>query len=84
MNADDLQRFADDLRDHAKLDAWVDLDPHPTGMHVLRVNGVEFFFYAVGGYDGWGKCFNDQRLDKGRQPTDGPRPERPSSSAGSR
>jgi len=29
----------------------------PNGLHVLRINGIEFFFYADGsGYDGWGRA----------------------------
>jgi len=56
MNADDLQRFTEDLRDQLSLSAEVHLDADPEGLHVLRVNGVDFFFNADGsGYDGWGR-----------------------------
>ena len=56
MNADDLKRFADDLRVQLRLSTEVQIDAEPDGLHVLRINGVDFFFNADGsGYDGWGR-----------------------------
>ncbi len=57
MNAENLQRFADDLRQLTGFNVELQLDPKPDGMHTLRINGVDFFFRADGsGYDGWGKA----------------------------
>jgi hypothetical protein len=56
MNKDDLIRFADDLRDHTGLDVHLELDPAADGLHVLTIDGADFYFYAnASGYDGWGK-----------------------------
>ncbi len=56
MKTDDFQRFAEDLRDQLSLSADVHIDADPEGLHVLRINGVDFFFNADGsGYDGWGR-----------------------------
>ena len=56
MKQDDLERFADDLRDCTGLDIGLALDPSPDGLHVLKIDGADFFFNADGsGYDGWGK-----------------------------
>ena len=61
MNVDDLQRFADDLRDIAGLDAVFEADPKPDSLHVLTINGVDFFFCTnTGGYDGWGGSLREQ------------------------
>jgi hypothetical protein len=55
MSPDDLERFAEDLREHAGLPVEFLPDPDPEGLHILRINRVDFFFYADGsGYDGWG------------------------------
>jgi hypothetical protein len=55
MNVENLERFAEDLRQHAGLAVEFLPDPDPQGLHVLRINHVDFFFYADGsGYDGWG------------------------------
>ncbi len=55
MTFEDLERFAEDLRQHAGLAVELLPDPDPAGLHVLRINRVDFFFYADGsGYDGWG------------------------------
>jgi len=55
MKMDDLERFAEDLRHHVGLAVEFLLDSNPDGLHVLRINGVDFFFRADGsGYDGWG------------------------------
>ena len=55
LTAQDLQRFAEDLRLFAGLQVTLCLDPTSSDMHVLQINGVDFFFYADGsGYDGWG------------------------------
>ena len=57
MDSEHLTRFADDLRYHAGLDVDFAPDPKPDGLHVLTINGVDFFFYADGsGYDGWGRA----------------------------
>ena len=56
MNADDLKRFAEDLRIQLGVSTDVHIDAKPGGLHVLRINGVDFFFNADGsGYDGWGQ-----------------------------
>jgi len=55
MSPDDLERFAADLQVHARSLLELELDSDPEGLHVLRINGVDFFFNADGsGYDGWG------------------------------
>jgi hypothetical protein len=55
MTTNDLERFATDLKTFAGLDAELELAPKPDGLHVLTINGVDFYFYADGsGYDGWG------------------------------
>ena len=67
MKQDDLERFADDLRGHTGLEIGLVLDPSPDGLHVLTIEGADFFFYAdSSGYDGWGqrlhgKDSNDRR-----------------------
>lgn len=56
MKAEDLQRFADDLRRLAGVNVELRIDNEVDGLHTLRVNGADFFFRADGsGYDGWGK-----------------------------
>ncbi|MCB9851911.1 MAG: hypothetical protein H6819_02350 [Phycisphaerales bacterium] len=56
MSEDDLKRFADDLNTHLDVAVTLDIDPDPENLHVLTIDGVEFFFYADGsGYDGWGR-----------------------------
>jgi hypothetical protein len=55
MKRDDLERFAEDLRQHAGLIVELLPDADPEGLHILRIKHVDFFFYADGsGYDGWG------------------------------
>lgn len=55
MTRDDLERFAEDLRRHAELTVEFLPDNDPQGLHILKINRVDFFFYANGsGYDGWG------------------------------
>jgi hypothetical protein len=57
MKMDDLERFAEDLRHHVGLTVELLPDSNPDGLHVLRINGVDFFFRADGSsYDGWGKA----------------------------
>ncbi len=57
MKGEELQRFADDLRRLAGVPVELRIDSDPTGLHTLRINGVDFFFRADGsGYDGWGKA----------------------------
>ena len=57
MKMDDLKRFAEDLRRHVGLTVELLPDSNPDGLHVLRINGVDFFFRADGsGYDGWGRA----------------------------
>jgi hypothetical protein len=56
MNEAHLKRFADDLWDHTRLDVHLELDPAPDGLHVLTIDGADFYFYADGSsYDGCGK-----------------------------
>ena len=56
MNAEDLRRFADDLNNQLGLTTELHIDADPEGLHVLRIDSVDFFFYANGsGYDGWGR-----------------------------
>ncbi len=56
-SAEDLRRFAEDLSDHLNVSASFHLDPAPDGLHVLQINGVDFFFNTDGsGYDGWGRA----------------------------
>lgn len=60
MKADDLQRFGDDLREHTGVNVELEIDPKPDGLHVLSVDGADFYFYADGsGYDGWGKALTE-------------------------
>jgi hypothetical protein len=73
MKSDDLVRFATDLRTLIHGDAVVGLSPHPTGLNVLHIAGVDFFFRADGsGYDGWGMALSKKGVNlspiKGRQP----------------
>jgi len=57
MKTNDLERFAEDLRRHVGLTVAAIPDSNPDGLHVLSINGVDFFFRADGsGYDGWGKA----------------------------
>ena len=52
MKTEDWERFTEDLRVVAGLDAAVEFDPNPNGLHILRINKVDFFFHADGsGYD---------------------------------
>lgn len=56
MTTEDLKRFVADLRLHVGLPVELELDENPDGLHILNIDGVEFFFHADGsGYDGWGK-----------------------------
>ena len=58
MKAEDLQRFADDLRQLAGVSVELRIGSEPGGLHRFQINGVDFFFRADGsGYDGWGKAF---------------------------
>ena len=60
MTADDWRRFASDLQAHAGVSAAFQPDSDPDGLHVLRINGTEFFLNADGsGYDGWGCHVSD-------------------------
>lgn len=53
----ELERFAEDLRRLTDIETKVDLSSSVDGLHVLQVNGVDFYFYADGtGYDGWGRA----------------------------
>lgn len=57
MNANDIERFANDLRNLAGLDVELRISSELEGLHAVRINGVDFFFRADGsGYDGWGKA----------------------------
>ena len=54
--ASDLEKFAADLGSLPKMTVSFERDESPDGLHVLSINGVDFYFYADGaGYDGWGK-----------------------------
>jgi hypothetical protein len=56
VNTEDFERLAEDLRRHAGLAVEFLPDSDPEGLHILRINHVDFFFNADGsGYDGWGK-----------------------------
>ena len=60
MTVDDLERFAQDLRNHVGVTVELKIDTSPDGLHVLCINGVDFFFNADGsGYDGWGRSCPD-------------------------
>lgn len=53
--ADGLERFAADLQDYAGVQARFERDDDADGLHVVRINNVDFYFYSDGtGYDGWG------------------------------
>lgn len=67
MQKDDLERFAADLRDRLGLTTEVVASARADGIHVLRINDVEFFFNADGsGYDGWGRSLaGDRQTAKG-------------------
>lgn len=53
---EDLERFADDLRTHAGVEATLASDDSLDGLHALTINKVDFYFNADGsGYDGWGR-----------------------------
>ena len=72
MKMDDLERFAEDLRRHVGLTVELLPDSNADGLHVLRINGVDFFFRADGsGYDGWGKALpatqNPKRMNKDKK-----------------
>lgn len=55
MSPDDLQRFAEDMADIGGLKVAVELATKPDSLHILQINGIEYFFRADGsGYDGWG------------------------------
>ena len=63
--ATDLERFASDLGSALKMSASFGRDKSPDGLHVLTVDGVDFYFNADGsGYDGWGKRVD---LDRGKK-----------------
>jgi hypothetical protein len=65
MKMGDLERFAEDLRHHVGLTVELLPDSNPDGLHVLRINGVDFFFRADGSdYDGWGKALSATRNAK--------------------
>ncbi len=59
-----LEKFANDLGSLPKMAVSFERDKSPDGLHVLSINGVDFYFYADGaGYDGWGKQINLGRAD---------------------
>ena len=54
--ATELEKFASDLGSLPKMSVSFERDKAPDGLHVLSINGVDFYFSADGaGYDGWGK-----------------------------
>ena len=68
MNEQDFVRFAADLK-RAGIDAEFLPDSDPDGLHVLRMNSVDFYFNADGsGYDGWGRRLGARSGTHGRPP----------------
>ncbi len=58
--AADLERFVEDLNDHASVNAVFQPDESAEGLHVVTINKVDYFFNADGGgYDGWGRCIGE-------------------------
>ena len=56
MKSDDFERLAEDLRRYANVTVEFLPDSDPEGLHILRINHVDYFFNADGsGYDGWGR-----------------------------
>jgi len=56
MTGNDWTQFADDLREHTRLDVRFEPDANADGLHVLTIDGADFYFNADGsGYDGWGR-----------------------------
>lgn len=57
MKAEDLQRFADDLRELTGISVELRISSEPDGLHTIRISGADFFFRVDGsGYDRWGKA----------------------------
>ncbi len=55
----ELERFAEDLKEHAGLATKLDLSEDDDGLHAIQIKGVDFYFNANGtGYDGWGRAMN--------------------------
>lgn len=58
--AKDLEQFAVDLSRSSGIEATLKTDSSSDGMHVLTINGVDYYFNADGsGYDGWGRQLDD-------------------------
>lgn len=54
-----LQYFAADLKHHSGIEAKLDESPSSDGLHVLKINNVDYYFQSNnGGYDGWGKAIS--------------------------
>lgn len=63
-HATELEAFASDLGSLLKMPVSFERDKSPDGLHVLTIDGVDFYFCADGGgYDGWGKRVD---LDSGK------------------
>ena len=57
----DLRHFAEDLGRYSGVEAQLTEDTSADGLHVLTINGVDYYFQAdTGGYDGWGKCIQGE------------------------
>ncbi len=55
--ADNLQRIAEDVNRFTSTKALLTRDDSPDGLHVLTIDGTDFYFHADNGlYDGWGKA----------------------------
>ena len=52
----DLERFVEDLNDHAGVNAVLQPDESADGLHVVTINRVDYYFNSDdGGYDGCGR-----------------------------
>lgn len=62
----DLHRFSRDLAKLTGITTKLEVDPSRDGLHVLEINGVDFYFSANGhGYDGWGRFIDDDPPEDG-------------------
>ncbi len=60
-----LEEFADALGSLPKMSVTFEREESPDGLHVLSINGVDYYFNADGsGYDGWGRAI-PQDPDRG-------------------
>lgn len=62
---EELKRFAEDLETHTGLATKLDLSREDDGLHVIQIDGADFYFNANGtGYDGWGRAMNERGDDR--------------------